>query len=217
MFNLLRNVFFGKVGASSNVIKGAKYWNDNAKYYIQTNNPTEETLRKRTVPGFLESCGPTSAINCISAMGYNLSIKCPGVYEPQPEEILMDYFNDPRNYDKLTAARPGTPAKDWLGNEIPQFYPVAIKDVFGVDCKFDWISDFNKIAEFLKSGKAVQLCLKTPGHYVAAVAYNETSKEIIINDPWPGRFADGNGFNKIITFDEYSKNVNAFVIIYGIK
>jgi hypothetical protein len=33
------------------MIKGVKFWNDRDRYYTQTNNPTEEILRKRSDGG----------------------------------------------------------------------------------------------------------------------------------------------------------------------
>jgi len=39
------------------MIAGAKFWNDRNRYYIQSNNPTEEILRKRSDGAWLVSCG----------------------------------------------------------------------------------------------------------------------------------------------------------------
>lgn len=198
-------------------IKGARFWNDRNHYYTQTNNPTEEILRKRSDGNWLVSCGPSAAVSCLSAMGYDVAIRSPGSYAPQPEEVLMDFFNDPRNYDALRAARPETDPKDWHGNEIPQFYPVAVPAVFGVRADFAWCGDIDRVAASLLEGSAVQLCLVKPGHYVAAVAWDEEARELIFNDPWPGRFADKDGFNRRMGEAEYRANVKPFVIVYGGK
>jgi len=197
------------------MIRGTKFWSVRDNYYVQTNNPTEEILRKRSDGGWLVSCGPTAAVCCLTAMGYEVGIDCPGSYQPQSEEVLMDFFNDPRNYDALKKARPDTPPDKWHGNEVPQFYPVAVPAVFGVKAEFLWGNDFGRIAAFLESGRAVQLCLIKPGHYIAAVAYDSSTREIIINDPWPGRFSDGNGFNRRIGEAEVKANVKPFMIVYG--
>ena len=66
------------------MVIGLKKWNIKDTYFIQTNNPTEEILRKEDGKGFLETCGPTAAVNCLSARGNNIEIICPGCYEPQP-------------------------------------------------------------------------------------------------------------------------------------
>jgi hypothetical protein len=197
------------------MIKGVQFWNDRDCYYTQTNNPTEEILRKRSDGSWLVSCGPSAAVTCIAAMGFNVCCGCPGDYMPQSEEVLMDFFNDPRNYAALKAARPDTPPDVWHGNEVPQFYPVAVKAVFGVAARFEWGAGFDTIAAELQSGKAVQLCLVKPGHYIAAVAFDSGAREIIFNDPWPGRFEDGNGFNRRMGEAECKANLKPFRIVYG--
>jgi hypothetical protein len=127
----------------------------------------------------------------------------------------MDFFNDPRNYAALKAARPDTPPDVWHGNEVPQFYPVAVKAVFGVGAVFEWGADFNRAAAYVREGKAVQLCLVKPGHYIAVVAFDGGTGEIIFNDPWPGRFKDGGGFNRRMGEAEFKGNVKPYRIVYG--
>ena len=195
------------------MINGVKFWSYRDCYFVQTNNPTEEILRKRSDGAWLVSCGPSAAVTCIAAMGFDVEVKTPGDYKPQSEEVLMDFFNDPRNYSQLKAARPETPPDMWHGNEIPQFYPVAVAHVFGVKARFEWKADFDQVAVALTAGNAVQLCLKKPGHYIAAVAYDDERDEIIFNDPWPGRFQDGNGFNRRLSRADFS-NVKPFRIVY---
>jgi hypothetical protein len=148
-------------------------------------------------------------------MGFDVACKCPGEYRPQSEEVLMDFFNDPLNYAALSKARPDTPPDVWHGNEVPQFYPAAVKAVFGVEAVFDWGGDFFKVAACVWAGNAVQLCLVKPGHYIAAVAYDDVTREIIFNDPWPGRFKDGNGFNRRMGETEFKGNAKPYRIVYG--
>ena len=193
------------------MIYGAKYWNNLLHYYCQVNNPTEEILRKTGARGFLETCGSTAAVNCLAVHGYKLAIKCPGLYHPQPEEVLNDWFNDPRNYPALQQVRMDIKPEDLPGNRVPQYYPVAIEDVFNVECQFRWFSTHHDLFDLFKKGCSIQLCLKSPSHYVAAVAYDDETSEIIINDPWPGRFPDGKGFNKRISDME---NLTNFAVVY---
>lgn len=196
------------------MITGTKFWNDRDFYYSQSNNPTEEILRKRSDGNWLVSCGPTAAVNCIASMGFDVQVRVPGKYNPQPEEVLMDFFNDPRNYPALKDARPDTPPEVWHGNEVPQFYPVAIEAVFGVPACFLWSRDMDKVSGFLRRGMAVQLCLQKPGHYIAVVAWDEDAEELIFNDPWPARFPDRNGFNRRMGRAEFTANVKPFLIVY---
>ena len=199
------------------MIRGVKYWNNPECYYTQSNNPTEQMLRKRSDRDWLISCGPTAAVTCIAAMGYNVHCGCPGEYLPQSEEVLMDFFHDPRNYEVLRRVRPDTPPDKWYGNEVPQFYPIAVHAVFGVHGAFQFGHDFGAVAEKLRTGNAVQLCLVKPGHYIAAVAYDDLTREIIYNDPWPERFPDKNGFNRRLGEAEYRANVKPYLVVYGAR
>jgi len=192
------------------IISLAKHWNDRDYYYIQTNNPTEEILRKAgKVRDFLESCGSTAAVNCLAAHGYDLEVYCPGEYKPQPEEVLQDWFNDPRNYKTMHKVRRGV--EQLPGNRVPQFYPPAVKDVFNVECRFRWFITHHDLIEWLQQGYTIQVCLQSPSHYIAVVAFDTRTSEFIYNDPWPGRFEDNDGFNKRFSDME---NLNAFAVIY---
>jgi hypothetical protein len=127
----------------------------------------------------------------------------------------MEYMNDPRNYDVLQKTRPEIDPCAYYGNEIAQYYTVAVPAVFGVKCSFAFGGDFNKVASLVQNGQAVQLCLVKPGHYIAVVAFDDAARELIYNDPWPGRFKDGNGFNRRMSEAEYKSNVKAYQIVYG--
>lgn len=196
------------------MIKGVKHWDNRSRYYSQTNNSTESILRKVGVKEWLETCGSTAAVNCLAAMGHDVTVFCPGQYRPQPEDVLTNYFNDPRNYKKFEKIRKNLDPNKYPGNRVPQYYPLAAREVFNVEAEFKFLKDFESVAEIISSGFAVQLCLVSPGHYIAAVAYDEDTEEIIFNDPWPDRFPDGNGFNQRLDREKYEKNVEPYVIIY---
>ena len=164
------------------MIYGCKHWNDRNYFYVQTNNPTEEILQKAGVVHYLETCGPSSAVNCMASMGHKVTIDTPGGYQPQPEEVLTDFFNDPNNYKALQEERKDRIDPDkYMGNEIAQYYPLAVKRVFGVRCRFVFAS-WKDVVENVKEGQACQLCFKSPGHFVAAVAFDDETQEIIYND-----------------------------------
>ena len=195
------------------MIKGAMFWNDRNRYYRQDNNPTEILLRSKDDSDWLESCGPTAAVNCLAAMGKPVEIVCPGTYKPQPEETLMDFFNDPRNKAALDGVRANI---TFPRNRVPQFYPLAVYEVFGVKAKFVWGLSLEQVAIYVCEGNPVQICLKKPGHYIAVVAFDLNEKLLIYNDSWPGRFEDKNGFNKTMDAKEFSSNVQNYFIVYGI-
>lgn len=199
------------------MIQGTKYWDQRSRFYSQENNPTESylkaTMDKRG--GWLESCGPTSAINCLSTMGVNVEIVCPGEYKPQPEEVLMDFFNDPRNKALLDTIRQTD--DDIPENRVPQFYPVAVSRVFNAKARFQWELTWNDVQDYVRKGKAVQLCLKKPSHYVAVLAYDFNTRELIYNDPYGARFQDGDGgWNRRMGKKEFEANVKNYFIVYGI-
>ncbi|MDA3854614.1 MAG: C39 family peptidase [Candidatus Woesearchaeota archaeon] len=153
-------------------------------YYKQTNNPTEQQDKKKKI-SWLQSCGPTAVVNIIASIGKPVEIVTQGAYKPQPEEILNDYFHDPINYSKLNKIRPSTPAEEWQGNQIPQFYPIAIKDVFNIESHFSWGIAYSDIINSINKGKGLVVCLKSPGHFIAIVGYDSDNDTVIYNDPWP--------------------------------
>lgn len=194
------------------MIRGAPYWNDRDCYYTQTNNPTESYLLAAGHSDWLESCGPTAAVNCMAALGYDLSIICPGVYRPQPEEVLMDYFNDPRNAADLRAVR--NIGNSIPENRVPQYYPLGCRNVFDADCSFCWVASFGDIAEEPYDGNSVMICFRDPGHYIAVVAVDDDREELIYNDPWPGRYPDGNGFNRRLSKADFETEMHKFAVVF---
>jgi hypothetical protein len=103
------------------------------------------------------------------------------------------------------------------GNRIPQFYPQAVKEVFGAKGNFIWVKQdkFRTVVSSIDNRHVVQMCLKKPGHYIAALAYDTEKKCIIYNDPWSGRSGLKNdGFNEEMYEDEFERNVQDFFIVY---
>jgi len=201
------------------MVVGLVRWDDPNTYYSQTNNPTEEILRKEDGEGFLVACGPTAVVNCLAAAGHKVTVECPGRYYPQPEEVLFDWFNDPRNYKMLEKIRKGIDPEDWFGNEIAQYYPAALLDVFGVPAHFEWGAKYKDVTKAIKNRRGVMLCLKNPGHFIAVVAYKELEQALIYNDPWPGnpwpaKWRGKSGFNRSIAGPEL-ENLKPYRIEIG--
>lgn len=194
------------------MIYGAKKWNDRTTFSIQTNNAIEAILKKIGAPHWLETCGPTSAVNCLDALGWNTRIGLPGGGTVQSEDVLTLWLNDIKNRNEEKRARTNIEPEAFLGNEIPQYYPAALFAVFGVLAQYVEGYTFESVASELKNGRAVMLCLKNPGHFIAAVAYDEEMQEIIYRDPWPGRTGT-DGFNLRMKEDEYGANVKTFAVI----
>ena len=185
-------------------------------HYVQTNNPTEEQLRKHGVGSWLETCGSTAAVNCLAALGWDLTIVCPGPYQPQPEEVLADWMNDPRNYGELREARPDWNPEAAPGNRVADYYPRAVAAVFAARAEYVPLADRERLVEHLVAGRALQLCLMPPGHYVAAVAYDQDTQEIVYHDSWPGRVKEwnGDGFARRMTRTEEAA-IQPYVVVYS--
>ena len=202
------------------MIVGLKKWNDPVTAYIQTNNPTEEILRKLNAPTKLESCGPTAATMLCAAIGADTSIVTPGGYMPQPEEILFDYFNDPRNALTLLRIRRDVDPGKYMGNEVPQFYTAAVPAVFGVPAYFRERISIDVIQEALEVNHGVMVTLRSPGHYIAIVALDIDTGEVIYNDPWPGNpwpveMAGKPTFNRRVPYAALMANVKPYRVVIG--
>lgn len=198
-------------------VRGTAYWNVKARYYSQENSPTEAYNKARLEAGaryWLETCGPTAAVNCLAVIGWNLTVTCPGPYRPQPEEVLMDFLNDPRNEEKLKRVRDlGTSSIP--ENQVPQYYPLAVREVFNAEAAFSWGVSWEDVTRELDAGNAVQLCLKSPGHFVAVVAYKVTGQLLCYNDSWGSRFSDGNGgHNRWMSRKVLQSYVQPYKIVY---
>jgi len=193
------------------MICGPNRWKED--YYSQDNNSVEKILGK------LETCGPTAAINCLAAIGYterDLAILCPGSYRMQPEDALALFMND--NRSKYVAEREKIRANvsKIPGNRIPQFYPDAVKRVFLAMAEFKWLHNWEKHIDYIVKDKcSIQLCMKKPGHYIAVVAYDDETDEMIFNNPWAAhRINKHGGHLERLSKEEYEKNIFDFCIIY---
>jgi hypothetical protein len=199
-------------------IFGSPLWNDwERAYFTQENNSIEHLLKCRLPTGFspLETCGPTASLNCQASLGREVEITTPGGYCPQPEDVLASYFNDPRNFGKLRKAWPGLDPDKLPGNEVPQWYPIAIREVFGNACEFVGDISFGEAVEYIRKGRTLQVCLCRPRHFVSLVAYDDESSEFIIKDSWGGRWPDGDGFCKRLSHPEFETNVRPFCLVYS--
>lgn len=202
---------------------GPVFWNEENNYVTQDNNPSESFLGKLkiNVPGVqpLQSCGPSTGTICsgiiLGKKGYDQLVpKVRGSYKPQPEEMLMDFFQDGRFLKDFLNIRDNYNWKATPFNEVPQYYPFAVRMVFEIEAEFTWKSSFKDVINYLENGWPVQICLKKPGHYMAIVAYDSEKNEFRYHDPWKGRHSDNTGFNKRMPKAEFERNVKPFVIVY---
>jgi hypothetical protein len=189
------------------MIRGVRLWNDRKTFYIQTNNAIEAILRRLGITNYLESCGPESSMNILACMG--IEINAPSITGAiiQPGDFLTLWMNDPAN-------RPiGTPDTRPT-NEYAAAYPNAIEKIFGVKVTFITKPKYESISALVSSGQGAMLCLVTPGHFIAVVAYDEDTQELIYRDPWPAR-TKTDGFNLRMGRAEFESNVKPYAVIFG--
>jgi hypothetical protein len=196
------------------MIFGAVHWADRSRYFVQTNNPTEEELRKLGFKAWLQSCGSSAGAMGAAVVGYDISIRCPGGYVLPADEALTDFFNDPGNYPKFRLAAPKIDPAAEPGNRHAAYYPIAAREVLGVTAAHWWGVTPGRIVEHLRRRRAVQACIDPPGHYIIVVAYDPATEELIYNDPWPTRKPQwhGDGFNQRFTALEVEAIVSEGVI-----
>ncbi len=179
-------------------------WSDVQRVYSQVNNPMEEELRKLGYAHWLQSCGSSAAATGMAVVGWDMVIRCPGDYAPQADQMLNDFLNDPNVYMLLRAAAPWINPTLVPNNRNAAHLPVAGLHVFGARGLYWNPLKVDGILDQLRRGRAVQVCINPPGHYIPIVAFNEESKQFVYHDPWPGRKADwnGNGFARELSPDE---------------
>lgn len=199
-----------------------KYWNDPETHYTQENNPQEQILYKEDGKGFLEFCGATAAVSLLHARDGKkaVQIKCPGIWEPQPEGTLGDFFHDPRNYNEFKRLNPNINPYEYFNNRMLGFYPYAIEQVFNVKAKVEKKTTQN-IGKILTKNIGVMLWLKKPSHFIAVVKYVKDGDVIIYNDPWkknyyPAHLKGTSGFNRMIKRKELEQNLNNYRILVGV-
>lgn len=194
------------------MIKGARLWDQESRFDLdQTDNSIELTLGRYGATLSAVTCGPTAAINCLLAIDAAVDTETSGGWQPQAADVLALWFHDPRNWPALRAVREETDPEStvYSPHEVPQYYPPAVEAVFGARCDFLWLNKWSSIVSRIGSGMAIQLCL--PGHYIAAVAYDDESDELIYHDSYPkGR----SGFSRRLTRETYSRECQPFALVY---
>jgi len=196
------------------VIVGTRYWDDRDRYHVQTNNAIEALLRVAGGTHWLETCGPTAAATCLDMLGYELTVVTPGVYRPQAEDVLSLAMNDAREAAAFEAIRAGVSGLP--ENRVPQFFPRAVDICFGAKGLFLESTTWPGLMSMFNSGRTLQLCRMTPGHYIPAVAYDDDTQEIIYHDPWPQRFGDGVGWARRLAKAEWETELHHWAVVYWI-
>ena len=200
------------------MISGTRYWQDRSRFdFSQTDNAIEATLRRYGGRVSAISCGPTAAVNCLAAIGHPILTSTYGGWSPQPADVLALWFHDERNWPQLAVIRDATDPREtvYSPNEVPQYYPLAARAVFGADASFEWLNRWDSVRSRIITGQAIQLCTTSPGHYIAVVAYDRDTDELIYHDSYPQRFRDGgDGFARRMSHEQYRTDVQPFAVVY---
>lgn len=189
---------------------------DRSRYYTQENNAVETFLKyakaQEGLSHWTETCGCTTSVRIMDGMDLLENYKAMLI---QLEDYLWCASNDITGlwYELKKAARPNVVPGSIPGNRIPQYYPMLVKRLFGVDAEYTNYLSYDDLVNEVNAGHGVQICLKNPGHYVAIVDVAPTG-ELIYDDPMPSRWPDGNGWHLRMPRTEYEINTKGFAVIY---
>jgi len=184
----------------------------------------EEMFRKMNISSFnqeaarywLETCGSQSLVNGKVAVGRSVDVVFPTGRKVRSPDAVTVVLNDRGYYDELRKVR-NDPQTDlpthYMGNEIAQYLAWAGHSLFEGGAEFQWLKDFNKVADIVSQGCAVEISLLSPLHFLVVVAFDETTNELIYVDPAPYRHPNGDWYKARMAIDEYNKTVNQFSII----
>jgi hypothetical protein len=119
----------------------------------------------------------------------------------------MSFLNNPDNNSLFISG-------DGMDNRYMSVYPTLAKVLFGCEAEIIYNPTYANLKIYIHCGNAVQICLKNPGHYIAAGDINSDG-EILTMNSWgtqPG--LKNGGVNEVLTEHEYNTNVHSGVIVY---
>lgn len=180
------------------MIYKTKYMHDASRCnFSQKNNAIEKLLDS------YETCGTTACMSALNSLGYRTNI-FDGVQE---EDYCTCFLNNENNYKVFRDIRSNLDPRDIPGNRVPQYYPYMVGRLFEADADFFMGNVKSNTIENLKLLNSVQICFDRPGHFVAAVGYDEDMKEVIYNDPLYG-------FNKRFNENRFGEFRNWGIIYF---
>ena len=200
--------------------------NKKSLFWLQTRSSWESALKAHAIElinstsgkDWLETCGSHSAVNCLTAVNPDpstLESHGPGGDTPRVPDVLTDYFNRPSNQSKFSVIVPGVDFDRVFENEFAQLYPLAVKEVFGVDCSYQENHSWDELVTLVKAGKAIQIVFIHPGHFVAVVGYDDFTKTLSYIDPNDRTHPDGNWFDCPLDQKTHDENVKDHIIVFG--
>lgn len=178
-------------------------------YYRQDNDGTPLLLGAYHAEAKYVACGVSSFLCAMSIKGYELT---PSPYLQEEDYVMMILYN-PKNRKDLIKST-GIQFKDFdCVQEYKAVYPWLAKKLFNLSFKYKVTKDANslwhEIITEIKSKKPVMTAgdFKYGGHYVCFVGYDESTDELIYNDPYPKNYDDLNGYARRLNYDEFVNNI----------
>jgi hypothetical protein len=101
----------------------------------------------------------------------------------------------------------------YLENEIAGFYPAAVQAGFGAQAEYTEGLGWDGLVNEVQQGHGAMICLIKPGHFLAVVAYDDATQELIYNDSWPDRTGT-DGFNLRMKAPEFLSNVKPYAVVF---
>lgn len=208
-----------KAGATK-LINGLRDWQKSDDLWVQRNSAVETYLRfaksQEGLNHWTETCGPNDVVNILDAKGDVPEIKMPGGGTIRPSDALWCFLNLPTEAGRAMWKKlvPRVEPFSIPGNRLLALYPWAIKSVFGVDSLYQKDMVLEAVGQMTWSGHGVMILTRDPGHFIGAVAFDNSTNELICRDSFPEGRPDGNGLTRRLGKDEFAKNViPEFVII----
>lgn len=189
---------------------GCRY-NGNGRYSQQNNNSSEKMV------GRLETCGPTSAINCYDATHLK---PAPYLYfgegKIQPEDAFANVMNNlPEYRSKMKEIRPDISPDTFPANEIIQYYPFFAKLCLKAKVELRQNASVQEFQRLFKEipGCAIQGWLKAPNHFICVKGFNDNEDFFRCNDPWEGNQGLA-GFDHNYSFSGLRSNLQPYFLLW---
>lgn len=136
----------------------------------------------------------------------------------QPEDLVDFYFSERRNWahfkktrDVPLTLRQTSAEGPYQPERIPQYHQLALREIFNVGSDFSFSASFTYVAGEVAKGVSCILRLKSPGHFITAVCYDNEKMLVGFKDPAPVRWLqqteDRNG-NKWMNATQFKENIH---------
>lgn len=161
------------------------YGQDPIIRYDQTRNAVEAIKRKilheyNINTGYLESCGASAFSTLMEGLGYLTEkdyFRFPCGETIQMDDAHMIWLNDD-NRGKYYFE---------MDNRYPDPYIDMARECYGCPAYIAQGASFDNTVFLIGDGHGVQLCLKSPGHWIAVIDYDSRTGDLIFHDSWGNR------------------------------